>query len=80
MYRTLEAERAKWEAREQRTVEQLESVRRKLHKGGEGVVYTMWHDKLGAVEEQLQMANDKLCSWKRKVEQLQEEESMMLHM
>ena len=80
-YRTLEAERAKWEARKQRAVEQLESVRRELHKGEEGVVYTMWRDKLGTVEEQLQMANDELCSCKRKVEQLQEEkESMVLQM
>ena len=78
-YRTLEEERAKWEAREQRAVDQLESMRRELLSvdkhdvGGAGVVYTTLCHKLESIEGQLQMATNELDSRKLEIERLQEE-------
>ena len=84
-YRSIEAERAKWEAREQRAVKQLESARRELLSvdkhdvGGEGVVYTTWRDKLCVVEGQLLVANNELDNSKLEIERpLGENESPVL--
>ena len=56
-YRTLEAERAKWEARELRALEQLETTRRELEKGGR--VWVVGCTLIRA-ESQLQVAANEL--------------------
>ena len=69
-YRSIEAKRAKWEAREQcATRRELLSVD-KHDVGGEGVVYTTWCDKLCVVEGQLQVANNELDNSKLEIEWL----------
>ena len=65
-YRALEAECAKWESRELQALEQLETTRRELEKGGggglggAGVGSGMYADKLIIAERQLQVAANKL--------------------
>ena len=74
-YRALEAERGRWEAREARLVEQLETVKRELDKGrgvDSGAVTTLTC-KLAAVEKQLQVATSELETSKRLVARLQSE-------
>ena len=84
-YRALEAERAKWEAREQRVVDQLESLRGEClpvdkHDEGVGVfMYSVWHDKLTTVNQQLQHASEELGNKEVEIEQLKgERESALL--
>ena len=62
-YRALDAERAKWEAREHRVLEQLDTTRRELDKHGVGLgseMYATLRTKLITVEGQLQLATVEL--------------------
>ena len=84
-YRALEAERAKWEAREQCIVDQLESLRRqclpvdKHDMGVGGVMYSVWHDKLTTVNQLLQEDSEELGNKEVEIEQLKgERESALL--
>ena len=72
-YRALDAERAKWETREQRVLEQLETTRHELDKHGVGLMYATLRAKLITVEGQLQVATDELESNRTVVVQQQTE-------
>ena len=75
-YQALDAERARWEAREKRVLEHLESTRRELDKGGLGAgseMYTTLNDKLVVVESQLRVANNELKNSKIVVSELRTE-------
>ena len=75
-YRALEAERAKWEARELRMLEQLETTRREIDKLGAGLGGEMCatlNRGLITVEGQLQVATEELESNRAVVVRLQTE-------
>ena len=81
-YRALDAERSKWEGREERTLQQLETARRELdkistdrHGAGSEMYISMATvgEKLKTMEEQLQGANEQMESQKSVIVQLQDE-------
>ena len=81
-YRALDTECSKWEGREERTLQQLETARRELDKistDRHGVGSEMYismgtvGEKLKTMEEQLQGANEQMESQKSVIAQLQDE-------
>ena len=66
-YRAQETERERWEAREQRLVDQLEALTRELSAHKEemgGVMYTSLREQLAVTERQLQEVTEELHSGK----------------